>query len=230
MNKSESIAELATALAKAQGEIKGAVKDSSNPFFKSSYADLASVWDACRKPLSDNGLAVIQTMDFLPDNPEFVVVDTTLTHSSGQWISGRLVVKPVKSDPQGSGSCITYLRRYSLQSIVGIAPEDDDGNAASGKEDKNPPMKYNKSSDPKEGPEDIPEPDMAPEPPPAPVDKRVISEAQGKRFFAIAKEAGWADDALKAFLTDKYQITSSKMIPSAQYDAIIEEIRKGSQL
>lgn len=133
MNQSESIAELSAALAKAQGAMQGAKKDASNPFFKSSYSTLASVWDACRKPLSDNGLSVVQTTEFFPENPDIVCIETTLCHSSGQWIKGRLAGKPAKADPQGVGSCITYFRRYALQSMVGIAPEDDDGNAASGK-------------------------------------------------------------------------------------------------
>jgi len=136
--QSETIGKLAEALAKAQAVMEGASKSSANPFFKSKYADLASVWDACRKPLSDNGLSVTQTCDFIPENPEMVVVVTTLMHSSGEFISGRLAAKPVKQDPQGVGSTITYLCRYSLQSIVGIAPEDDDGNAASGLKDTSP--------------------------------------------------------------------------------------------
>jgi len=130
MTKSESIAKLAEALAKAQGEIKGALKDSSNPFFKSSYADLASVWDACRGPLSANGLAVIQTTD---NRENGLVVETTLAHSSGEWVGGSLYIRPMKDDPQGVGSAITYARRYALAAMVGVAPEDDDGNAASGK-------------------------------------------------------------------------------------------------
>ena len=132
MEQSETIAKLSEALAKAQGSMTGAVKDSANPFFKSKYADLSSVWEACRKPLSDNGLSVVQTSEFLPEHPDMVCIVTSLNHSSGEWIRGRLAVKPVKTDPQSVGSCITYLRRYSLQSMVGIAPEDDDGNAASG--------------------------------------------------------------------------------------------------
>jgi hypothetical protein len=136
MNQSESIAELSAALAKAQGIMEGAAKDSANPFFKSKYADLASVWDACRKPLSDNGLSVVQTTEFMPEHPDMVCIETILCHSSGQWIKGKLAVKPTKADPQSVGSCITYLRRYSLQSMVGIAPEDDDGNAASGKKEE----------------------------------------------------------------------------------------------
>lgn len=141
MNQSESIAALSAALSKAQAIMEGASKDSSNPFFKSKYADLSAVWDACRKPLTDNGLSVVQTADFIPEHPDMVCIETILCHSSGEWIKGRLAVKPVKPDPQSVGSCITYLRRYSLQSIVGIAPEDDDGNAASGKKDEAPAQK-----------------------------------------------------------------------------------------
>jgi len=137
--QSETIGKLAEALAKAQAVMEGATKGSANPFFKSKYADLGAVWDACRKPLSDNGLSVVQVSEFIPEQPDMVCVVTTLMHASGEWIGGRLAVRPVKQDPQGVGSCITYLRRYSLQSIVGIAPEDDDGNAASGL--RNEPVK-----------------------------------------------------------------------------------------
>jgi len=129
MQKSESIAKLAEALSKTQGQIKGALKDTDNPFFKRKYADLTSVWDACREQLSSNGLSVVQTTD---DSESGVIVETFLIHSSGEWIGGRLRMKPVKDDPQGVGSAITYARRYALAAIVGVAPEDDDGNEASG--------------------------------------------------------------------------------------------------
>lgn len=127
MEQSEQINELAAALAKAQGEITGALKDSSNPFFKSKYADLASCWDACRKPLSENGLAVIQpTVE--KDGTVYVV--TTLAHSSGQWIRGWLPIKTKDDGPQAQGSGLTYARRYALAGIVGLAQVDDDAEAA----------------------------------------------------------------------------------------------------
>jgi hypothetical protein len=129
--RSDYIGKLAEALSKAQGAMEGASKSAENPFFKSKYADLASVWDACRGPLSANGLAVIQ-VPAAPTAPGRVAIDTILAHASGEWISGVLELTPVKSDPQSVGSAITYARRYGLQAIVGIAPEDDDGNAASG--------------------------------------------------------------------------------------------------
>ena len=130
---SPTIGKLAGALSKAQGEIHGAIKDSTNPFFKSSYADLAAVIEASREQLSKYGLAVIQTNE-LSDSG--VVVVTTLVHESGEWIRGKLKMNPVKNDPQGVGSCITYARRYARAAAIGIAQVDDDGNAATRKEVK----------------------------------------------------------------------------------------------
>jgi hypothetical protein len=129
--QSESINELAAALAIAQGEITGALKSSKNPFFKSNYADLASVWDACRESLSRNGLAVIQTTENV--SPEAITVVTTLAHKSGQYIKGVLAMSPKDGSPQAFGSCLTYARRYALAAIVGVAQVDDDANAAQGK-------------------------------------------------------------------------------------------------
>ena len=125
--QSEEIAELATALAKAQGKITGAQKGTKNTFFNSSYADLAACWDACREALSENGLSVVQA----PRGTS--TIDTLLLHSSGQWIKSRLTVKPTKDDAQGQGSALTYARRYALAAMVGLAQVDDDGNAASKK-------------------------------------------------------------------------------------------------
>ncbi|HKS28947.1 MAG TPA: ERF family protein [Pyrinomonadaceae bacterium] len=128
MNKSEQIGQLAKALSLAQKDVKGAAKDGKNPHFRSEYATLAAIWDACRDALTANNLAVTQTMDF--DDGHSIIVETTLMHSSGEWISGRLAMMPAKADPQGIGSAITYARRYALAAIVGVAPEDDDAEAA----------------------------------------------------------------------------------------------------
>jgi len=127
---SAQVADLFAALAKAQAEIKGALKDSTNPHFKSRYADLASVVEACSGPLAKHGIARLQIPYSAGEN---IGVTTILGHSSGQWISGRLAVKPMKFDAQGAGSVVTYLRRYALAAMVGVAPEDDDGEAAAGR-------------------------------------------------------------------------------------------------
>jgi hypothetical protein len=118
------------ALAKAQGEIRNAAKDSQNPHFKSKYADLASVSDACRAALSKNGIAVVQ----VPHNDgRDIAVTTILGHSSGARISGKLKVQPAKWDAQGVGSVVTYLRRYGLAAMAGVASgDDDDGEAGRG--------------------------------------------------------------------------------------------------
>lgn len=128
MLKSEAINELAAALSKAQGAMEMAKKDAENPFFKSRYADLASVVAAIQGPFADNGLAYVQCPDACEG--EAVAVDTLLMHTSGQWISSRTVVPVTKQDAQGYGSALTYARRYGLQAIAGVAADDDDGNAA----------------------------------------------------------------------------------------------------
>lgn len=130
MKRSESINELAAALAKAQGKVQGAHKDSTNPHFRSNYADLESCWDACRDALSENGLAVTQE---LTTQGGGVAVGTLLLHSSGQWLEYEPIFVPSKDDAHGVGSGATYGRRYALCAVVGIAPTDDDANAATGR-------------------------------------------------------------------------------------------------
>jgi len=125
---SESLNEIFSALSKAQGRIENALKDKKNPFFKSSYADLSSVWDVCREPLSSNGLSIIQTVEGTKTD-SFLI--TWLGHASGQWIRSKMPLLMQKSDPQSMGSAITYARRYALSAMVGVcADADDDGEKA----------------------------------------------------------------------------------------------------
>ena len=126
---SPELDQLATALALAQGSMQGAVKDRTNPAFKSSYADLASTWDACRVALSSNGLAVSQHPGRLEDGS--VTVTTMLLHRSGQHITSVCSALPRDASPASVGSVVTYLRRYGLAAAVGVSPEDDDGQAGS---------------------------------------------------------------------------------------------------
>ena len=131
MNQSESTANLAKALSIVQGKLTYAKKDSKNPFFKSNYADLESVWDACRDLLSNNGLAVSQFPGLYSDLDKSMSLVTILTHESGEWISQEMSVPVSKVDPQGAGSALTYMRRYALAAVVGVVQADDDGQAAS---------------------------------------------------------------------------------------------------
>ena len=124
MLQSENLNELFTALSKAQGQFSAAVKDAKNPFFKSNYADLNSVFDAFRVPLAANGLCVSQLVSIIDGNNVLV---TMLGHSSGQWIKSHSPIITTKNDAQGFGAGVTYMRRYALVSMLGISQEDDDG-------------------------------------------------------------------------------------------------------
>jgi hypothetical protein len=129
MRTSENINELGAALALAQAEMGHAAKDAVNPHFRSKYANLASIIDACRGALTKNGIAVIQSPEF-DYSSRSVSVTTRLVHSSGQWVEGHIGAEVAKSDPQAIGSAITYLRRYGLAALTSVASDDDDGAAA----------------------------------------------------------------------------------------------------
>jgi len=122
------VKEIASAMAKAQAAMKPALKDSSNPHFKSKYADLTSVWEACRDALAKNGLSVVQIPGFDAND---VWLETMILHTSGESISGRYPLRPQQNTPQAYGSALSYARRYSLASMLGVVSDDDDGNAAS---------------------------------------------------------------------------------------------------
>lgn len=120
---------IAAAFVKAQTAFGPALKTSANPFFKSKYADLSVVIEAVIDALHSNGIALLQNCH---ESDAGVIVETIFMHESGETIScGKLSVPAAKNDPQGYGSALTYARRYSLMAACGIAPEDDDGNAAS---------------------------------------------------------------------------------------------------
>jgi len=164
MKTSESIDKIATALAAAQGEMDGAKKTARNPFFASRYADLASVKEAIQDPFAKQGLSYIQipTTAFsgTPEAYEWtakksgevrhgvrvfttVAVLTRLMHTSGQWIEGEpLAALLPNGDPQAVGSAISYLKRYALQAIAGVASEDDDAEAAQGSDRQSAPVPY----------------------------------------------------------------------------------------
>lgn len=179
--QSESIKELATALAKAQATIQPASKNATNPHFKSKYADLGAIWDACRKPLADNGLSIVQMPT---DSGEGrVALTTMLLHTSGEYISSTCSTRLQQDSAQGVGSALTYLRRYALAAMVGIvADEDDDGNAAS-----QPQQQRVQAAQPTNGN------GMAGK----------ASEKQIKKLFAMWKEGGY-DGTLQAWIKETF--------------------------
>lgn len=127
MLKSESIAALAKAIALSQLHVENALKSSTNPHFKSKYADLAEILNTVRPVFSANCIAIVQTPTF---ESGVASVETMLCHESGEFISSVCSSPVSKQDAQGIGSAITYLRRYSLAAMCGIAQEDDDGQHA----------------------------------------------------------------------------------------------------
>jgi hypothetical protein len=127
--QSESIDQIVPALIKAKASFKAAVKDASNPHFKSKYVSLDGVIDAIDGALLENG--IFQTQPTAMPEGGKTVLHTRLLHISGQWLGGEYPIHPIKNDPQAEGSALTYARRYALMALAGIAPEDDDGNAAS---------------------------------------------------------------------------------------------------
>lgn len=127
---------IATAMVKAQRAFGPALKTNTNPHFRSKYADLSACVEAVIDALNANGIALIQQTR---QDETGVTVETMFLHESGETLSsGPLHVPAAKQDPQGYGSALTYARRYSLMAACGIAPEDDDGNAAS----KRPSIKH----------------------------------------------------------------------------------------
>lgn len=129
MKTSESITKIASALLKAQMNMGNALKDSKNPFFKSKYADLNSVREACMPSLNANGITALQPMVNIKGKN---FINTILLHESGEYLSSLTeIIYSKQNDAQAQGSGITYARRYGLQSFVNIGAEDDDGNKAS---------------------------------------------------------------------------------------------------
>jgi hypothetical protein len=125
MQQSNNISELAKALVLFHVKVDTIKKDAKNPFFKSTYASLPNILEGINDPLIESGLSVAQ----FPSGENGLT--SILLHESGEWISAEYQMRPVKDDPQGRGSCITYQRRYALASILGLnIDEDDDGNTA----------------------------------------------------------------------------------------------------
>lgn len=122
---------IAAAFVKAQAKFSPAIKEATNPHYRSKYADLSNCVNAVLDSLNSNGIALLQKCHECESG---VLVETVFIHESGEVLeAGKLHVPASKQDPQGYGSALTYARRYSLMAACGIAPEDDDGNSASGK-------------------------------------------------------------------------------------------------
>lgn len=209
MKTSDNIGEIAGALAAAQAQMGAALKDSTNPHFKSRYADLASVVEATRPHLAAHGIAIVQMAETIKETGE-VAVTTALLHKSGQIIASRLSATCKDLAPQPVGSAITYLRRYGLMAIAGIAPDDDDGEAAMGRNYQQPERR--------------PEPSRPPQPAPAPDELAGAIRARCEQLgcaVSPARAASMADALLKAMQGDSGG--ALYRVQSGQVDARLRE-------
>ncbi len=228
MIRSEAINELTIALAKAQGAFAAVAKSRSNPFLKTRYATLDDIISATRKPLSDNGLAVVQT---IAQGEGGMDMETTLLHASGQWIASVMRVLPDKpTDPQRVGSALTYARRYALAAILGVAPEDDDDGQLAAK-----PAPRNVRPDTGEVVEPESKPGFVAEAmkmgateandPEAEGDGPApggITEPQRKKIYACAKERDKTPEQMKTLMKDRYGVESTSELTRHQASDLIE--------
>lgn len=200
MNKSESIKNLALAMVKFNCEVGKVAKDANNPFFKNKYATLDTIIDEVRPLLAKNGLTLMQIPGGDGDN---VMLKTFLMHESGEWMeSDRLIMKPVKNDPQAIGSCITYARRYSLNSFLSLnTGEDDDANKATGLNEKTRSNQARPQS--------------------------LASDAQIKKLFAMVKVNKIPDTDIKAKISSLGK-TSSKELSVSEIQEIYKWIEQQS--
>lgn len=204
-NKSDSIANIAVALVKFNGEVSKIEKDSSNPHFKNKYASLDNIIDEIRPILHRHGLSIMQ---FPGGDGDKFTMTTMLLHESGEWIESQpIVMKPVKNDPQGIGSCTTYARRYSLSSFLSLnTGEDDDGEGASG--DRNTSSNNNDTRQSGTTPSGA-----------------LASEGQTKMLYAKHKATGWNGfDAINTFLG--YTITKFAEVQAADVTKLAQHLDK----
>jgi len=203
MNVTEDRKELFKAIAAAQGEFTTVEKNAKNPHFNSKFAPLDSIIEMIRPILPKHGLAVVQFTD-IPESGNGVIIETIITHESGQYISGRLGMPTVKQDPQGYGSSITYGRRYALGAALGIVSDEDvDGNQPEGAE-KQTRAQQRPQQGAKTGVEGQTATDL-------------ISEAQQKMIFAKMKAKGLAPERLK----EAFKVESSKVLKKDQMNDIL---------
>jgi hypothetical protein len=199
MEQSQSIIELAKALSKMQGELTSVPKSSTNPFFKSKYADLDAVWDTIRKPLSSNGLSVIQTTY---DQNDKIYLETMLLHTSGEWVKSYLPINAKESSPQAIGSAITYARRYAMSAMLGVSADEDDD--AEGTTNHKPVQKESK-----------------------PAEKPTIEPVTKEQVKAIEEAVVKHCYNAKAFIESKgWKATSAKELTKAQAEELIKDYKE----
>ena len=206
MESSQQISEVASAMCKAQAEMKPAEKNCTNPFFGNKYSDISSLWDAIREPVTRNGLCVLQDAKTTPNG---LSVTTRIVHTSGQWIEfGPFEVPLMKKDAQSIGSATSYAKRYALSAAIGVVCEsDDDGNLA--KESAPKPQKSQQPASPTSQSKD----------------PSIISDKQVQLLQSFIGKNEDYRQKLKDGLEKKLGIKSLSDIPKSIFQAVLDEAR-----
>jgi hypothetical protein len=219
MQTSADVTEIFSALSKAQGKFGEAQKTSENPGFKkdgkaSKYADMAAVIEAIKIPMAEAGLAYIQPIYSVGDND---LMETVITHSSGQWIKSEPIALIIKdhSNIHAFKSSVTYYRRTCLLSMLGIPEADDDGIAAESVKTPDQQQKPVVKKDPPK--ESIAQVSKSAKHP---------SEAQIKRLFTLATNAAWSHDQVKQFIVVVFKTDSTKNLSVDQYNDLCSMLEK----
>ena len=202
MQTSESIKNIAKAMAQFQSEVKNPSNTANNPFFNSKYAPLSDVLNLVRPILTKHGLSVLQSPS---GDGEYITVTTLIAHESGEWIeSDPLTLKADKATAQGAGSAITYARRYALSAMLGISSEDDDdGNYASGTDMQNGKKALHTNAT-----------------------EQKATKAQLNKIFAEANKHNLSSDVMKELIADRYKKSSSKELTKTEASDLIEFLTK----
>lgn len=201
MKTSPTITKISEALLKAQKKIGAAKKEATNPFFRTTYADLGSIMETCKSAINEEGIIILQPITT-------TTVETILLHSSGEWLASETpIVCKEQNNPQALGSAITYARRYGLQSMLFIPAEDDDANSAS----PAPTRPYYSTSEQK-----VVDPSKIPG-----VQKGVkATEKQIQLISILLGKKGRTDEELYK----KYNVTSKKDLTLTQASQIIDNL------
>ena len=217
MRTTESITELAGAVAKAQGEFEGVEKSAANPFFKSKYADLASIIESVAPILSKYGLSLVQGIEF---DGEHDLLTSRLMHSSGEWMESTMRLFLKAGDPQSQGSAVSYARRYQIQALLNLRAVDDDGNHASGK------------SQPQTTRRAAPNPQPQVDSETGEIDPNAISHAQSGKINALFKQKGFPDEreARLIYVNEIIgrSVQSSKELTKKEASKVIEALLEES--
>lgn len=237
--RSEQLNEYYAAMAKAQAQMKPAVKNKTNPFFNSRFADLDSVMDAIRGPLTANGLSVNQESVLLEGTNEWVL-RTEIGHVSGQFRASHYPIKTGKADAQGFGGGMTYARRYALSAMVGVTTdEDDDGNSAA----ENPEPPKSRSSNPQ--PTGAPSPITPKGPvtgnleeaygikksagqsdqPAAVMPNQQVSFVQANQLNDAGKPTGWNMKTINDYIKVRFNKSKATLLSLTEYEEMMKVVR-----